>query len=56
MKTGIDWYKIGLRCKHESCRDSVQSALNEGRLKFRDKTKPQMQVVTPLSDKIMHMI
>ncbi|KEH33602.1 hypothetical protein MTR_3g448920 [Medicago truncatula] len=20
MKTGIDWYRIGLRCKHESCR------------------------------------
>jgi len=20
MKTGIDWYIIGLRCKHESCR------------------------------------
>ncbi|AES88058.1 hypothetical protein MTR_4g044010 [Medicago truncatula] len=20
MKTGIDWYRIGLRCKQESCR------------------------------------
>ena len=20
IKTGIDWYRIGLRCKHESCR------------------------------------
>jgi len=20
MQTGIDWYRIGLRCRHESCR------------------------------------
>ena len=49
-------------CKYHNClghktshcvlfRDLVQRALNEGRLKFRDKTNPQMQVdVDPLKD------
>jgi len=53
-KRGFCKYHNFLGHKTSHCvllRDLVQKALNEGRLKFGDKTKPQMQVdVDPLKD------
>ena len=46
-KRGLCKYHNFLGCKTSQCvlfRDLVQRALNEGRLKFEDKSKPQMQV------------
>ncbi|RHN68971.1 hypothetical protein MtrunA17_Chr3g0119741 [Medicago truncatula] len=35
MKTGIDKYRIGLRCKHESCRYGCYLSLAFGGTRFK---------------------